>query len=104
MKRPWFVVAAGAFAILGVALAWLALNRPTQVTLTPGSAPDIIYLLLAGAMFGMAGFAASRRAKTVGADGPGAFTSLLIWTGLLGLAVVLYRGGEIWTALLSLFR
>jgi hypothetical protein len=65
--------------------------------------PQIAYLLAGLLVMGSAVFWASRRAKAVGAKGPGIFLSLLIWGGLLAAVTLLYQGVAIWTWTLSLF-
>jgi hypothetical protein len=57
---------------------------------------NIVYLLGALLIFGMAAAGASRRAKSVGAKGPGVVSSLLIWLALIGLVAALYFGAQLW--------
>jgi hypothetical protein len=49
-------------------------------------------------LFGMAAAGASRRAKAVGAKGPGAMTSLLVWLAIIALVAAMYFGAQIWRA------
>ena len=51
---------------------------------------------------GMAAAGASRRAKAVGAKGPGAVTSLLIWLAILALVAALYFGAQTWRAIFAM--
>ena len=62
---------------------------------------NIAYLLCALVLAGMAAAGASRRAKAVGAKGPGVVTSLLIWFALIALIAALYFGAQVWGALFS---
>jgi hypothetical protein len=63
----------------------------------------LIYMLCAALLFAGAAFAARRRAKEVGARGPGMLVSLLIWGGIIFVIVVIIQGAAFWTALGSLF-
>lgn len=66
--------------------------------------PQLAYLLTGLVVVGAAVAWASRRAKAVGAKGPGVLVSLLIWGGLIAAVMLLYQGASIWTGMLSLFR
>lgn len=72
--------------------------------MSEGDIANIVYLLGALLIFGLAAAGAARRAKEVGAKGPGAMSSLLIWLGLIALLAALYFGVEVWRGLFSLVR
>jgi hypothetical protein len=66
-----------------------------------GDIANIVYLLGALLIFGMAAAGASQRAKQTGGKGPGAIVSLLIWLALTGLIAALYFGVQVWSALFA---
>jgi LPXTG-motif cell wall-anchored protein len=72
--------------------------------MSTGDTANIAYLLAAMLLFGMAAAGASRRAKAVGAKGPGAMTSLLIWLAIIALVAALYFGAEIWRGAFAIVR
>lgn len=92
----------GVIAILLIA-AWIAFTHPN---LLQGQgdidAAALVYWLMAAMLISGSVAAVSRR--TSGAPGPNVLMSALIWGGVIGVLMLLYRAGEIWSVLLSFFR
>lgn len=87
-----------------LAVAWFGFSRHASASFDQSDIATLIYALLTLLLFGGAAVSASRRSAATGARGLGPVTSLLIWAALIAGAAVLYRGGEFWAALASLFR
>lgn len=66
-----------------------------------GYLAPLAYALMALVLVGSGALAASRRAKAVGARGPGALVSLLIWMALIALVAVVYFGVQVWGGLFA---
>lgn len=98
--RQWLGL--GVIAILLIA-GWIAFSHPNMLQGHGDvDAAQLVYWLMAAMLVSGSVAAVSRR--TAGSPGPGVLTSALIWGGVIGVLMLLYRAGEIWSVLLSFFR
>lgn len=65
---------------------------------------NVVYLVAALLIFGLAAAGASRGAKDVGAKGPGIVGSLLIWLVLTAFIAAVYFGVQLWGGLFAMVR